>query len=660
MPLQSFVFVCNLSALLIKARIFLSICLSITQMIVALRALLQGIAVHDGGSLEATTVVIEQTAVTAIEAMGKHSKLLLKSCTIQNLLEGAPKSFRKVRELTDIRGVFVHHEASAELHDVTVFDCQWGVFTCDGAETALHRCRVHDTENACVSFRSGGSGSAFECEFSVSKKAHGLEVSCRSPDSGTCADLLKCKMFGNRQAGAAVFGPGRLTLSRCEAHNNRAAGFWAHDNACMELKQCSSDEDKVGFGASSKAKIEAEQCRVECSSAESFLLKGGSQAKLSDCSSAECQSTAVYVSGKDSKAELTGCSVERCSMNAIHVDASATCTLEMCTIKTALNGVRVEQATLIATGLTVSHSSGCGVVLQGGEIDMHECCIEQCGAAGLVAAKMLAKVSMSKCKVHQTAHACVSLQDGSTGLLTESQFGDSRESSGVEVMGVCTSATVKGCRMYGNARCGITVVDCAVLKADHCLTVGNKCRGFEGLRKAEVTLESIESTDDGAGCVMRACSANICGMRVLESLSVGFEFSCAASVRLERSFAILGVLSGIRVTGSETNVKMIGCEVRDNGEFGVVVCSRARADANRLVSTGHEDNCGFRCKDRGSVLNLVGCKSFDDVAYQCDMLCVLRCEDCTPAKQKGASVVRVLKEGLGLGRVRGGDTSGGQ
>lgn len=627
---------------------------STTETVNKKEAGLQGAAVHEGACMEATALTISETGVTAVEAMGEQSHLLIKSCTINYLLEGAPKGFQNLRERTDIRGVFVHHCASAQLHDVTIVDAEWGIFTCDDAECDMHGCHVHDTENACVSFRSGGSGSAVDSEFSRSKRAHGLEVSCRSAETRACVHLRNCEMTQNRQAGAAVFGAGKLTLSECQTSGNKSAGYWAHDDACMEASDCSSEGDKTGFGASNKALMNAEGCTVSNCQTGSFMIKSGSCANLSDCTSTDCETAGIMISGAETKASLSGCRVERCVGNGIHVHAAATCMLDLCTVKTTLNGVVVEQSTLAATRLTVARTHKSGITLQGGEVDMHECLVEQCGGAGLRATKMLARVSMNRCKVHQTSQACVNLQDGSTGLLTDSQFGDSRESHGIVVLGVCTAATLHSCRMYGNAKCGVKVADCAVLKADHCVSLNNVGSAFEAVRKAEVTLEQIVSTSDGAGCTIRGSTADIRGTRCNECDTVGFEFSCAATVRLERGFAVSAGTSGMKVSGSATTVEILGCEVRDNGEYGVVVCTRACVIASRIVSQGHDGGAGFRCKDRGTVLNLDNCKSFDAVPYQCDMLGVLRCVDCCPAKPKGANLVKVVKDGLGLRRVRGG------
>ena len=285
--------------------------------------------------MEATSLTVTGAAVTGVEVMGAGSNLLLKSCSVQSLIASKEtKHCQRIRECTDVRGVFVHHAAHAELHDVSVSDCQWGVFTCDGATTIMKRCSVSVTDNACASFRSGGAGSASECKFSASKRAHGLEVSCRGADAGTRVQLSKCMLFRNRQAGAAVFGPGEVHVHDCHTRENGASGFWAHDKGVLEASGCSSEEDKVGFGASGCSRIEVVQCKVSRSAEESFLLKGGCAGKMTDCSSNGAGASAILVSGKSTRAEIVGCQIENCGANGVHVGANSVCELDLCTVKT--------------------------------------------------------------------------------------------------------------------------------------------------------------------------------------------------------------------------------------------------------------------------------------------------------------------------------------
>lgn len=80
----------------------------------------QGVACHDGASLQLTSVTIEQVAITSIEVKDLASEAKVNDCSISNM----PTTWRKS---IDVSAMLVHVGASATVSGLTVQQCEFGV-----------------------------------------------------------------------------------------------------------------------------------------------------------------------------------------------------------------------------------------------------------------------------------------------------------------------------------------------------------------------------------------------------------------------------------------------------------------------------------------------------------------------------------------------------
>lgn len=354
----------------------------------------QGIAVHGGASLEASSMDVTAVAITGVEV--KNSTVSLKNCSFKGFSLRCSK-------VTEVRAVHVHSRSHAELTGVVINGMDFGIVAQGSATLCLLDCKVSGTARSCVVVKSRSNAVLRGCQL-IKSGMHGL---CVHGKDSTC-EAKNCGLFQNLGCGVSVYDSGTLALEGCEANaNGGVGGFVATSDAEIDLMQCLTRVNKGegGYVVRSGAAMKMSECKSDADD-WGFSVVGGSLVADS-CTVTNNSRAMVFVSQAGGKAVLFYCRLEKSGEFGVCVEANARLTMDGSTVsRTHLKGVtvssgakvKVMRCTLSGGGEHGAYAAGAGT-----ELDMYKCVLKHNKYSG-VYANLEAVVGVTDCRSEQNDH----------------------------------------------------------------------------------------------------------------------------------------------------------------------------------------------------------------------------------------------------------------
>lgn len=610
----------------------------------------RGFVVADTGRLNASTIVMSHLCDAAVEVRDAGSHMALSNCKINDCHASEHAS-----QGGAARGLFVHCNSSAEVAQLNMSDSDLGVVVATGANANIRDSEVMHVTQACISFRSGATGSVSASNMSGSKLAHGLVVS----GEGSCAAARNCYFTKNSECGAVSFEGGALDLDSCASEKNTGCAFWAVQNATLTGRDCSSHQDERGIGGQGWCTIVMHRCAVKECAHECYTIKQGSTGTFKSCTGTGGGGVGARVGGQGTSASFSGCEIMHCKHHGMVVSREASVSLEHCLVSDV---GRAEGGLYAADGIKVME--GCratfedskflrcaavGVRCTGSscEVACIRCSTADCREAGF-AVEGNARLLLNKCDSASDGCGCKvgalgeleaskstfrsSLGSGvfiqGTAKLTECAITGS-VSTGVQVshqQSVCTGAE------GGEGKYTVVMTGCVVSK-----TAGSsvsfskeslpgkveswKAGQLENCTFSESKAHGVEVSGQGSSVVAKECKLmhnKMCGVTVMHgghaqlvgcatrgNRVAGFSLhapAIEASMHLEHCFSE-GDMEGCVANGG--NMVMHGVVVRASLHCGIHIYSRASAQMHDCAANACKGG-GVLMHDSGTALTMHG------------------------------------------------------
>lgn len=270
-----------------------------------------------------------------------------------------------------------------------------------------------------------------------------------------------------------------------------------------------------GIQVCSSATANIFRCQIEEARHSCCAVRGGATAILNDCKLAQSQKLhGLQVEGGFGHVEVSNCRFLQNAQSGVYACDGATIVAEGCKTEgnkfsaftsttkadmtiTSCECLRDARGVVASVGgrLTVRNGvisncdeEGCAVWDKGVAM-LQDCQITSCGAQGVRANKMGAKIEMEGCLIRDTQKGCIWLDD-SYGKLVRCTVDGSRNKHGIAVEGEYAVLDAEECLVQKHAQNGVFACDTATVRLKACRSEHNGIHCFMAETNAKVTLGS--------------------------------------------------------------------------------------------------------------------------------------------------------------------------
>lgn len=286
----------------------------------------QGIAVHQGAFLEASNLVISNTAVTGAEVTDQGSVLRLHQCTLQDM----PKWHH---DKCTVRAVHVHLHSTAEISGLTIERVIWGIDVRVRSKATITDTTIQESLQASVTVRAAASARLTNSFLERSQQGAGLFVQ----GSGSVVESVGCSFVHNAGSGALAMDSAHVVLDSCRSEGNKVCGYSASGTATAVLNNCVSEGDCRGCAVCKQGMLKGQNTQITGSEKSGVEIWAGGFAELKHCTISGCGKQGVMLSDEGSGVSVVRCTVSDTYESCVFAKSGAKGSVKRCTL--SLSGV---------------------------------------------------------------------------------------------------------------------------------------------------------------------------------------------------------------------------------------------------------------------------------------------------------------------------------